>query len=79
MARHGIKCNCVAPGPTDTPLFHAGLSNEHLKEALIKAIPLKRLAQPVEIAHAIMFFACAASDYMTGQVLSVSGGLTMHG
>jgi 2-hydroxycyclohexanecarboxyl-CoA dehydrogenase len=79
MARHGIKCNCVAPGPTDTPLFHAGLTNEHLKEALIKAIPLKRLAQPVEIAHAIMFFACAASDYMTGQVLSVSGGLTMHG
>jgi 2-hydroxycyclohexanecarboxyl-CoA dehydrogenase len=79
MARHGIKCNCVAPGPTDTPLFQAGISNPKLKEALIKAIPLRRLAQPAEIAHAILFFACAASDFMTGQVLSVSGGLTMHG
>jgi 2-hydroxycyclohexanecarboxyl-CoA dehydrogenase len=79
MARERIRCNCIAPGPTDTPLFHAGVSNPKLKESLIRAIPLKRLAQPVEIAHAILFFASAASDYVTGQVLSVSGGLTMSG
>jgi 2-hydroxycyclohexanecarboxyl-CoA dehydrogenase len=79
MARAQIRCNCIAPGPTDTPLFHAGVSNPNLKQALIKAIPLKRLAQPVEIAYAILFFASPASDYVTGQVLSISGGLTMHG
>jgi 2-hydroxycyclohexanecarboxyl-CoA dehydrogenase len=79
MAREQIRCNCIAPGPTDTPLFHAGVSNPKLKESLIRAIPLKRLAQPAEIAHAILYFACAASDYVTGQVLSVSGGLTMSG
>ncbi len=79
MARAQIRCNCIAPGPTDTPLFHAGVSSPNLKEALIRAIPLKRLAQPVEIAYAILFFASPASDYVTGQVLSISGGLTMHG
>jgi 2-hydroxycyclohexanecarboxyl-CoA dehydrogenase len=79
LARAQIRCNCVAPGPTDTPLFHAGVSSPKLKESLLRAIPLKRLAQPVEIAYAILFFASAASDYVTGQVLSVSGGLTMHG
>ena len=79
MASVRILCNCVAPGPCDTPLFHQGISNPKLKEALIRAIPLKRLGQPSEVAHAILFFACAASDFLTGQVISVSGGLTMHG
>ena len=79
MARNRINCNCIAPGPTDTPLFHEGIANPSLREALIKAIPLKRLAQTSEIAHAILFFASPATDFITGQVLSVSGGLTMHG
>lgn len=78
MARHGIKCNCVAPGPTDTPLFTVAM-DEKLREALVKAIPLRRMADPVEIANVILFFASPAADYITGQVLSVSGGLTMHG
>lgn len=75
MARYRIRVNCVAPGPTDTPLFHA--NPERLKEALIKAIPMRRLADPSEIADAILFFASDRSSYCTGQVLSVSGGLTM--
>ena len=78
MARHGIKCNCVAPGPTDTPLFTVAM-DEKLRDALVRAIPLRRMAAPVEIANAILFFASPAADYITGQVLSVSGGLTMHG
>ena len=79
MARYNINCNCIAPGPSDTPLFHEGIENPKLREALVKAIPLKRLAQPAEVANAIVFFAAPATDYITGQVLSVSGGLTMHG
>lgn len=78
-ARAGITCNCVAPGPTDTPLFHGGIENERLKEALIKAIPLRRLAQPEEIANTIVYLATDATAFVTGQVISVSGGLTMHG
>jgi len=78
-ARAGLTCNCVAPGPTDTPLFNGTIPEGKLRDALIKAIPLKRLAQPVEIAHTIVYLATPATDFMTGQVVSVSGGLTMHG
>lgn len=77
-ARYGINCNCVAPGPTDTPLFTEAM-DEKLRAALVKAIPFRRTAQPWEVAHAILFFASPAADYITGQVISVSGGLTMHG
>lgn len=75
MARKGIRANCVCPGPTDTPLF--ATVSEKLQMALIRAIPLGRLAQPSEIADAIVFFASDRARYVTGQVLSVSGGLTM--
>jgi 2-hydroxycyclohexanecarboxyl-CoA dehydrogenase len=78
-ARAGLTCNCVAPGPTDTPLFNGTIPEGKLRDALIKAIPLKRLAQPIEIAHTIVYMATPATDFMTGQVISVSGGLTMHG
>ncbi|MCP9271212.1 SDR family NAD(P)-dependent oxidoreductase [Mycolicibacterium arenosum] len=77
MARHGINVNCVCPGPTDTPLFHA--QAERLQEALIKAIPFRRLARPEEVAAPIVFFASEAASFITGQVISVSGGLTMAG
>jgi len=53
--------------------------NERLKEALLRAIPFRRLAQPQDIADGILYFASNRADYVTGQVLSVSGGLTMHG
>jgi 2-hydroxycyclohexanecarboxyl-CoA dehydrogenase len=77
MARHGIRVNCISPGPTDTPLFRA--QPEKMQDALVRAIPLRRLAQPSEIADAIAFFASNRSTFITGQVLSVSGGLTMVG
>ena len=75
MARYQIRANVIAPGPTDTPLFRA--QPEKLQAALIRAIPLRRLAQPEEIADGILFFASERARYITGQVLSVSGGLTM--
>lgn len=76
-ARHKITVNCVCPGPTDTPLFHA--NPERMREALLKAIPFRRLAKPEDIAGAILYFAGPTSDYVTGQILSISGGLTMAG
>jgi 2-hydroxycyclohexanecarboxyl-CoA dehydrogenase len=75
MARYQITVNCVCPGPTDTPMFKR--ASDSLQAALIKGIPLRRLAQPEEIASAIAFFASDEAAYITGQVLSVSGGLTM--
>lgn len=75
LARYQINVNCVSPGPTDTPLFQR--QPERMKEALTRAIPFRRIAQPIEIAQAVLFFLSARSDYITGQVLSVSGGLTM--
>ena len=77
MARYRINVNCVCPGPTDTPLFQR--QPERMREALTRAIPFRRIAQPEEIAEAVMFFLSRRSDYITGQVLSVSGGLTMVG
>lgn len=77
MARYGITCNCVCPGPTDTPLFRA--QDEKLQEALIRAIPLRRLAAPEEVAAPVLFFATDDAAFITGQVISVSGGLTMAG
>jgi 2-hydroxycyclohexanecarboxyl-CoA dehydrogenase len=76
-ARYGINVNCVCPGPTDTPLMAA--VPDKVKEALTKAIPLRRLGRPDEVADAVLFFAGDGAGYVTGQVLSVSGGLTMVG
>jgi 2-hydroxycyclohexanecarboxyl-CoA dehydrogenase len=78
MARYRINCNCVAPGPTATPLF-LDATEQKLQDALANAIPFKRVARPSEIAQTILYFSSPAADYITGQVLSVSGGLTMHG
>lgn len=77
MARHRINVNCVCPGPTDTPLFAS--VPENIRTALVKSIPFRRLAEPKDIADAVLFFCSDRSDYITGQVLSVSGGLTMAG
>lgn len=78
MARYQINVNCVCPGPTDTQLFNTQVEG-NLREALINAIPFRRLAQPEDIANAIAFMMNPKSGYITGQVLSVSGGLTMVG
>jgi 2-hydroxycyclohexanecarboxyl-CoA dehydrogenase len=77
MARYNINVNTVCPGPTDTPLFAA--VPDKYKDAFIRATPMRRLAKPQEIADAIMFFASPQSDFITGQVLSVNGGLAIVG
>ncbi|MGB9179672.1 MAG: SDR family NAD(P)-dependent oxidoreductase [Pyrinomonadaceae bacterium] len=74
-AKHGITANCVAPGITDTPLW--GETSERIKSLLLAAVPLKRVGQPEEIATAVTYLASDQASYITGQVLSVSGGLTM--
>ncbi len=78
MARYRINVNCVCPGPADTPLFaELGEDNPKLREALEKAIPFRRLARPQDIANAVAFLVSDEAEYITGQTLSVSGGLTM--
>jgi 2-hydroxycyclohexanecarboxyl-CoA dehydrogenase len=77
-ARHGVNANAVCPGPTDTALFASmGGDNPRLREALTKAIPFRRLAQPSDLANVVAFLASDEASYVTGQTVSVSGGLTM--
>ncbi len=82
-ARHAITVNVVCPGPTDTPLFahvrDSAPNPEKLEAAFTRAIPMGRIAVPDDLAGAICFFASDDAGYITGQVLSVSGGLTMVG
>ena len=82
-ARQSITVNVVCPGPTDTALL-AGVAEgardpAKLIEAFKSAIPLGRLGQPADLASAIAFFGSDDASFITGQVISVSGGLTMHG
>ena len=82
LARSKINVNVVCPGPTDTALLKqvtAGERGARIIEAMTKAVPFRRLGQPEEIANAVAFFASPDADFVTGQVLSVSGGLTMVG
>jgi 2-hydroxycyclohexanecarboxyl-CoA dehydrogenase len=78
VARYGINVNCVAPGLVDTPML-AGISggNEKLIDAIVRAIPFRRTGKPAEIASAICYLASSDAAYITGQTLSVNGGLTM--
>ena len=77
-ARHKINVNSVCPGPTDTPLLQAGMAEDpELIQRMVKIIPFRRVATPKDIAGVIAFLCSEDSDYMTGQTLSVSGGLTM--
>jgi 2-hydroxycyclohexanecarboxyl-CoA dehydrogenase len=78
MARHQVRANVVCPGPTDTALFASmGGDNPKLREGLTRAIPFRRLAQPADLAGMVAFFASDEASYITGQTVSVSGGLTM--
>jgi 2-hydroxycyclohexanecarboxyl-CoA dehydrogenase len=81
VARYKINVNVVCPGLTDTPLLAAVRSQspqtEKLIDAVTKATPFRRVAKPEEIAEAVLFFASPSADFVTGQTLSVSGGLTM--
>jgi 2-hydroxycyclohexanecarboxyl-CoA dehydrogenase len=78
MARYKINVNVVCPGPSDTPLFaEIGQDNPKLVESLKRVIPWGRLGAPEDIAHAVAFLASDEAGFITGQTLSVSGGLTM--
>lgn len=82
LATKNITANTVCPGPTDTPALrkfaqNAGDDAEKVIAGMTRAVPLRRLAQPADIAAAVAFFASDAAGYITGQTLSVSGGLTM--
>jgi 2-hydroxycyclohexanecarboxyl-CoA dehydrogenase len=76
MARHQVNVNCVCPGPTDTALF-ASFAGPKLRDSLTRAIPFRRLGLPEDVANAVAFLASDEAGFVTGQTLSVSGGLTM--
>jgi 2-hydroxycyclohexanecarboxyl-CoA dehydrogenase len=80
-ARSRVTANVVCPGPTDTPLLRevaAGRAGgDIVLERMAKSVPMKRIAQPEDVAVAVRFFATEGAGYITGQTLSVSGGLTM--
>lgn len=82
-ARHGVTCNVVCPGPTNTRLFEGFLEGagnpDKLIEAFRRAVPLGRLGEPEDLSGAITFLASDDAAFITGQVISVSGGLTMNG
>ncbi|MHB1128016.1 MAG: SDR family NAD(P)-dependent oxidoreductase [Bacillota bacterium] len=78
MARSGVRVNCVCPGPSNTALFaEIAMDNPKLTEALKRAIPMGRLGEPEDLAGAVAFLASDAAEFITGQTISVSGGLTM--
>jgi 2-hydroxycyclohexanecarboxyl-CoA dehydrogenase len=79
VARHRINVNCVCPGPSDTPLFRNefAATSPKLAESLTRVIPWGRLGVPDDVAPAVVFLASDEAGFITGQTLSVSGGLTM--
>jgi 2-hydroxycyclohexanecarboxyl-CoA dehydrogenase len=83
VARKGITVNVVCPGPTDTPILRGflgeGEAGQKVYDALVRAIPMKRIGQPDDIPGIVAFLASDEAGFITGQVISVSGGLTMAG
>jgi 2-hydroxycyclohexanecarboxyl-CoA dehydrogenase len=83
VARKGITVNVVCPGPTDTPILRGflgeGEAGKKVYDALVRAIPMKRVGQPDDIPGIVAFLASDEAAFITGQVISVSGGLTMVG
>lgn len=82
FAKYGICANTVCPGPTDTPLLRSITEGERsgsIIAAMTKAVPMRRMGTPQDVAPAVAFFASDAAGFITGQTLSASGGLTMSG
>jgi 2-hydroxycyclohexanecarboxyl-CoA dehydrogenase len=78
VARYRVTVNCICPASTDTPLLREHLTEEQIQNR-IRANPMGRLGTPEDIANAVAFFAREESDYITGQVLSVNGGIVRVG
>jgi 2-hydroxycyclohexanecarboxyl-CoA dehydrogenase len=80
LARNHINVNVVCPGPTETALLRGVMETQpKVIQAMQRSIPMRRLGQPEDLAGAVAFFASPDADYATGQVISISGGLTMVG
>ncbi len=79
VARSGVTANTVCPGPTRTPMLEgmAEAGEGKLIESLTRAVPMKRLGEPEDVAAAVAFLVSERAGFITGQTLSVSGGLTM--
>ena len=81
MARNGITANVICPGPTATPLLDgivaASDNGDKVIGAMARAVPMKRVGQPQEVASGVIYFCSEEAGFVTGQTLSVSGGLTM--
>jgi 2-hydroxycyclohexanecarboxyl-CoA dehydrogenase len=82
-ARNQILINCVCPGPTNTPAMDAfvgsGEQGQKIRDAMVRSVPLGRIGEPSDYAGLVAFLASEDAAFMTGQTVSVSGGLTMHG
>ena len=79
LARRKVTVNTICPGPTDTAFLRGVDETGKLQAALENAIPMKRLGQPEDYPGMVAFLASEDAEYITGQVISISGGLTMHG
>jgi 2-hydroxycyclohexanecarboxyl-CoA dehydrogenase len=82
-ARNQVLINCVCPGPTNTPAMDAfvgsGDAGQKIRDAMIRGVPLGRIGEPTDYPGLVAFLASEDASFMTGQTISVSGGLTMHG
>jgi len=83
LARYSVTINTVCPGPTDTPAMDAfvgtGEQGQKIRDAMVKGVPLGRIGQPDDYPGLVAFLASDDAAFITGQTVSVSGGLTMHG
>lgn len=81
LARNNVLLNCVCPGPTNTPMMQSVLGEgeqaEKWKDAMVRGIPLKRMGEPEDYAGIVAFLASSDAAYITGQAISVSGGMNM--
>ncbi|WP_150911785.1 SDR family NAD(P)-dependent oxidoreductase [Marinobacter halotolerans] len=83
VSRKNVLLNCVCPGPTNTPAMDAfvgtGEEGQKIRDAMVRGVPLGRIGEPEDYPGLVAFFASDDASFMTGQTISVSGGLTMHG
>lgn len=83
VSRKNVLLNCVCPGPTNTPAMDAfvgtGEEGQKIRDAMVRGVPLGRIGEPDDYPGLVAFLASDDASFMTGQTISISGGLTMHG